>query len=187
MLPAADCPTSCLVVSAADESRRLPVHYAAQRKFHAWDWLREDGLSPAQTIVTAAGDLLRNESLQALRDAIELSPREAMRVADSSNRLVIHHVIGTFIHACCQPARSSSDGSLEEIIRILHDLVSIYPECLSRRDGVSKLHPFLQSVACATEQAKNQMFIDQKNSLNITYVLLRENPAVLCSLLPRRR
>jgi hypothetical protein len=170
----------------ADSSCRLPIHYAAQRKFHAWDWLREDGPFPAQTIVTAAGDLLRNESLQALRDAIALSPREAMRVADASDRLVIHHVIGTFVHACCQPARSSSDGAMEEIIGILRDLVSIYPECLSRRDGVSMLHPFLQSVACATEQAKDQMFIDEKNSLNITYVLLRENPAVLCSLLSRR-
>jgi hypothetical protein len=156
-----------------DAKGRLPIHYAASRPWHAWDWPREDGVNEP-----AAARLLRGESLGALRVAFDLSPREAMRTADNDNRLVLHHVIDTFVKACSQPARPTKDSPMDDMLKILHELVSSYPESLQRRDGVSMLYPFLQATAVATEY-QTQAYVHDELPLSITYELLRENPSML--------
>lgn len=156
-----------------DECGRLPIHYAASRSWHAWDWPREDIANEH-----AAARLLRGESLCALRVAFDLSPREAMRIADNDNRLVLHHVIDTFVKACSQPARPTNDGTMEDMLKILRELLGSYPESLQRRDGLSKLYPFLQATAVATDY-HTQAHIHDELPLSITYALLRENPSML--------
>lgn len=152
-----------------DDRGRLPIHYAACRSWHAWDWPRDDGENES-----AAARLLHGESLGVLRAALSLSHREAMRIADIDNCLVLHHVINTFVKACSLPGRSWKDSFMNEMLQILLELVGAYPISLQRRDGVTKLYPFLQATAVATENLSHDEL-----SLSITYELLRENPAVL--------
>ena len=81
-----------------DARGRLPIHYAACRSWHAWDWPREDGVSEP-----TAARLLRGESLGVLRVAMDISPPAVIRVADGDNCLVLHHVVESFVKACFPP------------------------------------------------------------------------------------
>lgn len=162
-------------LKSKDSKGRLPVHYAAARKWHAWDWPRGDGTNDP-----ASSDLLKEESLRSLSTAIRISPRESMRTTDNENRLPIHLVVESFVSASCQPIQVSSQqsNSIAEMIKILHELISYYPECLHRRDGVTLLPPFLQASATASNQTP-QDFVREELSLSFTYALLRENPSAL--------
>jgi len=157
-----------------DARGRLPIHYAACRSWHAWDWPREDGVSEP-----AAARLLHGESLAVLQVAMNISPSSVVRVADGDNRLVLHHVIDTFVKACSRPASSTRDGPVQEMLDFLRQLVRSYPESLQRRDGVSKLYPFLQATAVATAQQQTQTYVHDELPLSITYELLREDPSIL--------
>ena len=158
-----------------DDRGRLPIHYAASRSWHAWDWPRGDNVNGQ-----AAAKMLRGETLATLRTAVDMSPREALRVADRENRLVLHHAIETFVKSCFQSApRSTEDATKKDTLKLLRDLVALYPESLNRRDGTTKLYPFLQATAVATEQQTQRAYGQDELPLSITYALLRENPSVL--------
>jgi hypothetical protein len=152
---------------------RLPIHYAASRTWHAWDWPPENSANEA-----AAVRLLRGESLSALRVAMDLSPRSAMSVTDTDNRLVLHHAVETFAEACSQPSRYISISFVKAMHEILLELVRAHPDSLCRRDGETMLYPFLEAAAVATEN-RTQAYIHGELPLSITYILLRQNPSIL--------
>lgn len=159
-------------LSQLDGAGRLPIHYAASRQWHAWDWPRDDGLNEQ-----AAAKLLEYESLRVLKSAIALSPRKAVRVVDNDRRLVLHHVVDTFVKASSHVVCAVSTP-MEEMLQVLVDLVGRYPESLQRRDGVSMLYPFLQATALATEEKKHA-HVREELPLSLTYALLRNNPTIL--------
>jgi hypothetical protein len=152
---------------------RLPIHYAASRIWHAWDWPPESTANEA-----AASRLLSGESLSALRVAMNLSLQSAMSLTDTDNRLVLHHAIETFVQACSQPSRYISISLIKAMHEILLDLVRAHPDSLSRRDGRTMLYPFLESAAVASEN-RAQAYVHNELPLSITYILLRQNPAIL--------
>ena len=156
---------------------RLPIHYAASRSWHSWDWPPENSSSEG-----AAARLLGGESLSALRVAMDLSPRLAMSVVDTGNRLVLHHAIEAFVQACSQPSRYICTSLIDEMHEILLDLVRANPDSLSRRDGHSMLYPFLEAAAVATE-SRTQAYVHDELPLSITYILLRQNPTILAGCL----
>jgi ankyrin repeat protein len=159
-----------------DASGRFPVHYAASRQWHAWDWPRND--NPSQPF---GAKLLQQESFGILRTALELSPAETLRVTDSNDCLVLHQVVNTFVRACTRPARSCTESPMNDMLELLHKLVNMYPEALQRRDGVTRLYPFQQATAVATEHKTQSQHVQDELSLTITYQLLRENPTTLFS------
>jgi hypothetical protein len=71
------------------------------------------------------------------------------------------------------------------MLDVLQQLVRYYPESLERRDGKTKLYPFLQATAAATEfrnpSSPNDVEVPfpDEMPLSIVYVLLRENPALI--------
>ena len=155
---------------------RLPIHYAACRKWHEWDWPREDSANDA-----AAARLLRGESLDVLRVAIDVSHPEAMSVSDNENRLVLHCAVETFVRACCQRSHMISGPSIQSMLSLVQVLVRCYPESLQRRDGRTMLFPFLEAAAIASE-CTTQIYNLDEVPLSITYILLRQNPAILAEL-----
>jgi ankyrin repeat protein len=159
-----------------DEAGRFPIHYAASRPWHAWDWPRDD--NPSQP---AGAKLLEQESLGILRTALDLSPPDLLRCTDRENCLVLHHVITTFIRACSRLSRSSVESPLKEMLELLDGLILMYPEALQRRDGVTRLYPFLQATAVATEHVPQTHVVDEL-PLTITYQLLRQDPTMLSNL-----
>jgi hypothetical protein len=160
-----------------DDRGRLPVHYAAMRRWNAWDWPRDDGLSEP-----TAARLLQHESLRILKTAIEVSGTEAIRVVDRDSRLVLHHAIDTFVHACTcatrNPTTSADEGDLQDVLDVLQRLVTLYPDSLQIRDGASKLFPFLQATAIETE-LEVQLHRQELLPLSMTFLLLRKNPTLL--------
>ena len=132
---------------------KLPLHYAASRSWHSWDWPRANA-EAGQTEPTST-QMLRGESIAVLQTAIEASPPQAARVADHKGRLALHHAIDTFVKACSSSGRAymvdAHRPHVESMLHVLQQLVKCYPESLERRDGKTKLYPFLQATAAATE------------------------------------
>lgn len=164
-------------LSIRDLRGRLPIHYAACRPWHRWDWQREDNINEA-----AAARLLGGESLDVLRVAIDASSKEAMHVYDNENRLVLHCAIETFVRACSPRSQIISHCSIRNILLMLRELVQCHPESLHKRDGKTMLVPFLEAAAIATEQRAQSCYRDEL-SLSITYVLLRQNPAIISEVI----
>lgn len=165
-----------------DGQGRLPLHLAARRDWQTWDLRTEEQES-------AAAQLLRGESLNTLRTAIAVSPTRATRVADGEGRLVLHHTIETFVRACSSRSSIMAQPAIASMLDVISDLLKLNPESLERRDGRTKLYPFMQATACATEQraatASNGFpvpFPDEM-PLSIVYMLLRENPSLVQSAL----
>jgi hypothetical protein len=152
-----------------DPQGRLPIHHAC-RHWHSWDWARDDDFVPT------AAKLLHNESLHTVRTALELSSPQALQVADKENRLPLHHAIDTFTRASTRAAGRSQKSPLLELLSVLKDMVNVYPESLQQRDGRTKLYPFMQATAVATEQEDT---FQQELPLSITFELLRGNPTVI--------
>jgi hypothetical protein len=74
---------------------------------------------------------------------------------------------------------------VNSMLQVLQQLVKNYPESLERRDGKTKLYPFLQATAAATEYRSPPSpngftvpFPDEM-PLSMVYLLLRENPSLL--------
>lgn len=166
---------------------KLPLHYAAARSWHSWDWPPANA-EAGQTEPTSS-QMLRGESIAVLQTSIQASPPQAARVADNQGRLALHHAIDTFVKACSSSGRAYMvDAHRPLVVSMLHvlqQLVSYYPESLERRDGKTKLYPFLQATAAATEfrnpSSPNDVEIPfpDEMPLSIVYVLLRENPALI--------
>jgi hypothetical protein len=154
-----------------DSRGQLPLHCAASRPWDRWDWPSDDSLNEP-----IASQLLHRESLGVLRVALTLSPPEAVRIADFENRLVLHHLIDTVVVASTRMTKSMREDCLEEMLRVIQDIIRMYPESLQRRDGFSKLYPFQQATATATSQGS---FEYEQFPLSITYDMLRENPTLL--------
>ena len=157
---------------------RLPIHYAACRQWHEWDWPRNDSSNDV-----AAARLLRGESLDVFRVAIDLSPCESMIVSDNDHRLVLHCAIETFVRACCQRPHiiSATGTSIQSLLSTLLTLIRCNPDSLQRRDGRTMLFPFLEAAAVASEYRTPTCNHDEI-PLSITYVLLRQNPAIFSEL-----
>jgi hypothetical protein len=161
-------------LSLADDRGRLPVHYAAMRRWNAWDWPRDDGLNEP-----TAAKLLQYESLRLLNTAIDVSGANAIRVADRDNRLVLHHAIETCVHACtCSTRNPANEGESRNVLDVLERLVALFPDSLQRRDGVSKVFPFLQATAIEAE-LKDQLHCQELLPLSMTFLLLRKNPTLI--------
>ena len=166
---------------------RLPLHYAACRSWHSWDWPRAS--AEAEQSVPAATQLLRGESIAVLQNAIGVSPPQAARVADHEGQLALHHAIDSFVRACSNSGRSymvdTHKPPLNKMLQVLQELVKSYPDSLERRDGKTKLYPFLQATAAATENRSPPSpngfavpFPDEM-PLSMVYLLLRENPSLV--------
>jgi hypothetical protein len=153
-----------------DGRGRLPIHYAACRPWHTWDWPREDGMTES----TAAA-LLRGETLSTIHAALQISPPYTVRVADGDNCLVLHHIIRSFVRANSSPASSMALCITEDMLELLRVLIRCYPLSLGRRDGVTMLYPFLQATALAAEAHLH----NEALPISITFELLRENPSIL--------
>ena len=164
-------------LSQRDHQGKLPLHHAATRRWHAWDWHNEAGAE------SAASKLLQGETLRLLETALSCSPAEATKITDNSGRLVLHHAIDTFVHACS--SRMMDKSVLKAILDVLRQLLQLHPESLEQRDGQSKLYPFLQATAAATEYrispSSNSYPVPYPDelSMSIVYLLLRENPSLV--------
>mmetsp|Transcript_22894 Transcript_22894/g.26093 ORF Transcript_22894/g.26093 Transcript_22894/m.26093 type:complete len:649 (+) Transcript_22894:113-2059(+) len=153
-----------------DPDGLFPLHHAAKREWHAFDWRNEDD--------TAAVKLLRGESLILLKNAIRLSPPYVTRVTDSDGRLVLHHVIETFVAACSRNhIISTHKDVLSSMFSVIKDLLKLYPDSLERRDRQTMLYPFQQATAAATKH-QSQPSLDEM-PLSIVYTLFRENPLLV--------
>jgi hypothetical protein len=169
---------------------RLPLHYAACRTWHSWDWPRSDAQGrPTRTDEPATEKLLRCESIAVLTHAIEVSPPRAARVTDHEGRLPLHHAIDSFVRACSNSGQSYMVDAhklpVTSMLQVLERLVQLHPESLERRDGKTKLYPFLQATAAATEYrtppSPNGFDIPSPDEmpLSMVYLLLRENPSLV--------
>jgi hypothetical protein len=160
-----------------DERGRLPIHYAAQRRWHTWDCApgttgggngAATGAGGANETPVAGAKLLQGESFAVLRQAIEMSPPAAFRVKDNNNRLALHEIIDRLVSVAPRAATgaaaagttiTSTDNQDNRaaaencpLLQIVHDVVKIYPESLQIPDGRTGLYPFLQATAVGTEQ-----------------------------------
>jgi hypothetical protein len=164
----------------SDSGGRLPLHHAARRPWHAWDWPRQDGTSDS-----ANAQVLQMESAFLLRTAMSLSPPEAAMRRDKSNCLPLHYAVRTFIRACCSSGRFYSPTSFVEVHDLLRYFVQLYPDSLHEPDPDTGLLPFLQAAALATDTSdccsSSASFPDEL-STSVVYQLLHENPSLV---LPR--
>jgi ankyrin repeat protein len=149
-----------------DESGRWPIHYAALRPWHLWDFPRQG----RESFASAA--LIVRETLRALCLAIDLSPPESLRTPDKSGRWVLHQIIDTLSQAT---ARSLDWPTIApDMLRVVKEVSEVYPDVLSKPDGRTGLIPFLQATA---KEDASELF-----TTSLSYELLRMDPAVLQSL-----
>ncbi|GKY92605.1 hypothetical protein MPSEU_000230600 [Mayamaea pseudoterrestris] len=160
-------------LSTKDEFGRLPLHCAAMRPWHSRDVPRDQ----SQQTVNESDSLLYQESLNAMKIALNVSPSDAACVFDNGNRLVLHHAIDTFVNACSLFTRSSPDSLVTEMLDVLKCLVDRNPASLEHQDGATKLYPFLQATATASE--RQDAYRQEELALSISFELLRWNPIVL--------
>ena len=172
-------------LSQPDDQGRVALDYAAMRPWHAWAWPREDGKSDA-----ASQRILHLESASLLRNAMSLSPPEAAKQMDQYGRLPVHYMISTCIQACCAGGRSACEDPLLEMVEILGYFVQLNPDSLHVLDPQTRLYPFLQASAEASEAraalttissstttTSSAATIHEEFPLSIVYLLLREDPS----------
>jgi len=148
---------------------------------------------------------LKDQSLHVLEHAMDVSPPQATRITDKDGRLVLHHAIDTLVRACSNGrsyfsnmamnsgrrmvSKDANGGYLNPVVgpmlKVLKTLLRKFPDSLVRRDGQTKLYPFLQATAAATTYRSPPSpngfpvpFPDEM-PLSIVYLLLRENPSVV--------
>mmetsp|Transcript_125233 Transcript_125233/g.359667 ORF Transcript_125233/g.359667 Transcript_125233/m.359667 type:complete len:661 (-) Transcript_125233:47-2029(-) len=159
-----------------DSEGRLPLHHAARRPWHAWDWPRQDG-----TCDSANAHVLERESAFLLRTAMSLSPLGAARRKDNYGCLPLHYAIRTFIRACCTCGRSYSPLPLADVEELTKLFIFLYPDSLHDPDPTTGLLPFLQASAVATQtkfDCTPASFPDEL-AISLVYQLLHENPSLV--------
>lgn len=159
-------------LSQSDDRGKLPLHYAASRPFHAGDWPQSGGnRSPAQ-------ELLHNETFLLIRTALELVPKDAVSHRDNTQLLPLHDYIDNICTSASQ--QPVTEESATEAMKVLKIFVEKNPGSLNSRDGSSKLFPFLQATARASESQDHTAHASNFDlPLSFTYELLRENPATM--------
>ena len=172
------CPPAVISVVAAlfpdeltqpDNKGRWPIHYAAQRAWHAWDFPRT---APTHEI-PASASLLDTETLRVLRLAMKLSPQESLSSPDLNGRWILHQVIDTL---CRTTFRSQDvDNLTPDILSVVAEVVQVYPDVLMKRDQKTSLLPFLQATAQC--DSTSDLF-----ATSMTFELLKMNPTALMSL-----
>lgn len=159
-----------------DVNGRLPLHHAARRAWHAWDWPRDDVTSEA-----ASAQVLQLETISLLKTAMSLYPVEAARHKDKFCCLPIHYAIPTFVRAFCSSGRSSSENPVTDILDLISCFVQMNPDSLHECDPRTGLFPFLQASAVAAEAKSNSStgsFPDEL-ALSVVYQLLHQNPSLV--------
>ena len=187
--PPAVAHLACLLfpdeLSKRDHRGRLPLHLAAGRDWNTWDWRTAEGDS-------ASNQVLKGESLKLLKTALELSPAFATRVTDHNGKLVLHHAIDVLVKTCSKHCMVSDYNIvMEPLLHVLSVIVQRYPDALERRDGTTKLYPFLQATAVATQcktlpapTSGYHTAAADELPLSIVYQLLRANPSLVQSGIP---
>lgn len=163
-------------LNRVDSEGRLPLHHAACRPWHAWDWPRQDGTNDS-----ANAQVLEMESVFLLRTAISLSPHDAAKRKDNSGCLPIHNSIRTFIQAFCTSGRSYSSLPLAEVEELLKLFIQLNPDSLHEVDPITGLLPFLQASAVASQikhDCSPSSFPDEL-AISLVYQLLHENPSLV--------
>ena len=162
-------------MSVVDSEGQLPLHHAARRPWHAWDWPRQDGTSDG-----ANAQVLQAESAIFLRTAMVLSPRNSANEKDKSDCLPIHYAVRTFIRACCFSGRTYSPVPAIEILELVKLFVQLNPDSLHAPDPMTGLLPFLQASAVAyeTKNVCNSGSFPDELATSIGFQLLHENPSL---------
>jgi len=146
-------------VKKKDVYGNLPIHYATARQGYTRN-------------VPIGATLVAKEIIErsALFDLLPLWPKSAS-VTNANKQLPLHLAIDEEkqSHLLERGGRRKSLSEIEAQIMaspVLCLLLS-YPEALYRRDGVTKLYPFMQAA------------VGDGSSLNMTFMLLKENPAII--------
>ncbi len=162
-----------------DDRGRFPLHCAAGRSWDRWDWPCPEPLGDA-----AATKLLLYDSLRIMKWALDLTPREVLRIVDKDNRLVLHHTINTFVTASALISRPMQHDPFDDMLLQIRNIVRLNPDALHCRDGVTMLYPFQQAATRTTAAASHHsqhasMLRSDLLSVSLSYELLRESPTIL--------
>lgn len=161
-------------LTVRDSDGRFPLHHATLREWQPFDWKNDEN-------DTAALKLLEGESLELVKNAIAVSPPGVFRVVDNAGRLPLNYLIESFVGACsrCRIMSPSHTATVASMLDTLKEIIQRHPEALERRDGETKLYPFLQATAAAASPPPASF--SEEMPLSIVYMLLRENPLLVAS------
>jgi len=183
---------------------RLPLHYAVCKG----EYVRQifSVLGGTLSFASSSSQLeIKDCSPPIALDLIRLFP-EGARVADKDWRLPLHLAIeerkksirnrrrtdsirSSSIQRMRVRGRSTPPLQMEkeeekkrkaEDAPVVAKLISVYPEALERRDGVTKLYPFMQAAA-NSEVDGEEIFggVGSESDLNLIFILLKANPAII--------
>jgi hypothetical protein len=149
-------PTAYHAVRSKDlRAGRYPLHYAATRI----------GYSAHLPIGVSRGIQILQEA-SPVHDILPLFP-EACRATDAEKQLPLHIAIDTGRWNRATTFQPSTDDVDAAESKVLHALVSHYPDALERRDGKTKLFPWQQAA------------VGHGTSLTTIYGLLRRQPTLV--------
>ena len=154
-----------------DGMGRLPIHYAVLRPLERWDFPNRPKRDPLSEPL--ASRMLHFDSLRTIRVALDNSPPEALAVEDNRGCLPLHYSICTLASSCANiPTSTNNESIFTDMFGILRKLVHMYPDSLSKQDGVSGLYPFL--LPLTVDQSSDDNYI-----VSMAYELLKLNPSLL--------
>jgi hypothetical protein len=152
-----------LLRSKDSQLGRLPLHYACSR-----------GGYKAQYPVGVSCNIQNMEEVPPLQTVLAKFP-EASRVADSLQKLPLHIAIDYAKEAKQQHDTFEERNCQRLYYKEIELLLQSYPESLQRRDGITKLYPFLQAAeGCDSD-------------LDMTFTLLRRDPTLVRSAIEKEQ
>ncbi|KAL7469475.1 hypothetical protein ACHAXS_009734 [Conticribra weissflogii] len=196
-----------------DNDGRLPLHRAAMRDL-GWELPLSNDATPS---------VLRNETMILLNDVLEASHPMAPRTFDRHRQLPLHCAIDSLVASllCGNSRRASMHAEarvamqrhrhtqIEITMEFISVLLRVNSSALERRDGKTKLFPFMQAatarpsgnyvVKYSTDLSRRPGFnvgnasfenevVEEEDEesdsdhLTIIYYLFRENPSIINSL-----
>jgi hypothetical protein len=156
-------PTAYHAVRSKDlRAGRYPLHYAATRI----------GYSAYLPIGVSRGIQILQE-VSPVHDILPLCP-EVCRATDAESQLPLHIAIDTARLNRATTLQPTTDDVDAAESKVLHALVSQYPDALERRDGKTKLFPWQQAA------------VGPGASINTIYSLLRRQPTLVDAANSRR-